>query len=219
MIFKGSARDSLNTYGGKSKRKNNVRKSYAQFFEGYAEYAIPRKNGRGSKIVRVYVADYYSQNLSNHLRVLIKLLYTVMYLIMTVLFINASIKPMAGNTVWYVNIPQAFCIFFLGWMLVSFKVYLPAKKLMTMYTYRKSTFMLSRSSLGAAISFGVLALMSGLYNLVNIHFVTLQELGNAACYLIGCAIAVVIYLIEKKIIYSKVLNNTTVPDNSYLHKN
>jgi hypothetical protein len=198
---------------GDSKRKQNIpSKAYHKFFEGYSEVRVPRSNGKGTRIKRIYTGEYYRQDLSPRNRVLIRLLYVVFFLCASLLFVSGAIESYDGNSTWYVNLPEAACVFFLFWILMAFIEYLPAAQDMTISEYRSSSLSLLKATMGAAACLGVTAFATLLFLMVNSYNGLTPGILGIVKYISGGLIMVLMYRLEKKLKYQIIPNTNQVPD-------
>jgi hypothetical protein len=89
--------------------------SYHSFFAGYAEYRVPRKNGRGTRIERIYVAPYYEQDVSDARWMQYKVVYLSLYAAAVLSYLTGALNPDAiGNRTVWAAIPgllSAFALF------------------------------------------------------------------------------------------------------------
>lgn len=206
--------DSLRKDGKQDKRGIWHSKAYHRFFEGYSEISVPHPNGKGTSIQRVYIGNYYRQNLTKSLRILIRMFYLVLFLCIVYLYTSSAVMPLMINSTWYVVLPQAASVVFLFWILISFFFYLPAERDMKIADYRSSSLSLLKAFEGSAICLGATALAVLIFILVSPLGESHNELLCAGKYLIAGFIALSIYLIEKKISYLKIPNQIVPPDNS-----
>jgi hypothetical protein len=190
------------------KRNNNLppgigyhSDAYHRHFEDWSEFEELKTNGK-VKIRRVYTGVWYRQDLSDLRGILLKLLFSTIYVFAAVLFIISSAQNVGSNQSWYVAITQAGGIAGLVWMGIGLFNYLTAKKNMTIAEYRCSSGTLRVGSIVAAISFAAAMLMTLLFVLLQYKEIIFgREMICAAGYLI-CGIAVItINHIERKIRY------------------
>ncbi len=214
MGEKDRLRDSLRKDGKQGKRGTWHSKAYHRFFEGYSEISVPHPNGKGTSIQRVYIGNYYRQNLTKSLRILLRMLYLVLFLCITYLYTSSAILPLMINSTWYVVLPQAASVVFLFWTLIAFFFYMPAEKDMKITDYRSSSLSLLKASEGSAICLGATALAVLIFVLINPSGESHNELLCAGKYLVAGLTALAIYLIEKKVSYLKIPNQIVPPDNS-----
>jgi hypothetical protein len=176
-------------------------KAYHRFFEGYSETTVPKPNGKGTRIQRIYTGNYYRQDLTKGQRILLRGLYIVLFLCIAYLFGSSAMLPLASNSTWYVVLAQVVSIPFLFWILIAFSSYLPAERDMTIADYRSSSLSLQKAVLGAAINLGIAALVTLVFMLLNLSNEPLPELLCAVKYLAAGLLALFMNRVEKKINY------------------
>jgi archaellum biogenesis protein FlaJ (TadC family) len=194
-------RDSLQKDGKQGKRGVWRSKAYHRFFEGYSEIVVPKPNGKGTRIQRIYTGNYYRQDLTKGQRILLRGLYVALFLCIAYLFVSNAVLPLASNSTWYVVVTQVVSIPFLFWILIAFFYYLPAERDMTIHTYRISSISLRRATLGSAISLGVLALATLVFMLLNPVDRSLVQFLCLAKYIAGGLLALSVNWIERKVNY------------------
>ena len=187
----------------RSQRKRGIwhSKAYHRFFEGYTEFRVPNPNGKGYTIQRVYTGNYYRQDLTKSQRVLLRLLYVVLFLCIVYFFVSCAILPVLSNSTWYVALTQAVSIVFLFWTVIAFISYLPAGQDMTINAYRSSSLALHTATLGSAVSLGVVALATLVFILLNVSTEPQVELLCAIKYLAGGLLALAMNRKEKRVNY------------------
>ena len=176
-------------------------KAYHRFFEGYSEISVPNPNGKGTVIKRVYTGDYYRQDLTKGQRILLRVLYMVLFLCVCYLFVSNAMLPLPSNSTWYVTITQAITIPFLFWITIVLLSYLPAAHDMTINEYRSSSRALKKATLGAAVSMGTVALVTMVFIILNQANGSLVELPSVLKYLAGGLLAFLLNRIENKVNY------------------
>ena len=189
-------------------------KAYHRFFEGYSESAIPTPNGKGYRIQRVYTGSHYRQDLTTGQRVLLRVLYVVLFLCTVYLFMSSAVLPLPSNSTWYVTLPQAASIPFLFWILVVFFSYLPAKWDMTIDDYRRSSLALQKATLGSAICLGLTALATLAFSILNPTDEPLRVLGCALRFFAGGLISLGMNWIERKVKYLIIPGQNNPPEDS-----
>ncbi len=147
---------SLDAHGGREKKKG-FNRAYSRFYEGYTEYTVLDRNGK-TRIERVYTAPYHVRRLDRSRERAVKAFYCLLMALMTACFVSAGIADSGMNRTLYVTLPQAVCIVFLGWMLISLAEYVPSSGNLTIYQYRSSSVSLRRASMGVGIAGGILTL-------------------------------------------------------------
>lgn len=188
-------------------------KAYHKHFEGYTEVRVPKPNGKGTRIERVYTSDYYRQDLTKHQRIVLRLLYAVLFMCAVYLYVTSATLPIAINSTWYVALPEAVSIPFLFWILVAFLLYLLAAQDMTISDYRSSSQSLLKATMGAAICLGACAMVTLFFLALNPSDEPLQVALCGVKYAIGSLLVFTMNRIERRIPYLKVLNPTPHPEN------
>ena len=203
--------NSLHKDGKQSKRGIRHSKAYHRFFEGYSEITVPKPDGKGYRIQRIYTGDYYRQDLTDAQRILLRVLYVALFLGAAYFFVSSAILPLASNSTWYVALPQAVSLPFLFWIVIAFFSYLPAGRDMTVNGYRSSSRALQKATLGSAVSLGAAALATLVFVLLNPSDEPLAELLCAAKYSAGGLLALSMNRLEKRVNYLKIPSQNTLP--------
>lgn len=201
MSIRDQLRDSLEKDAKQDKRGTWHSKAYHRFFEGYSEITVPKPNGKGTRIQRIYTGNYYRQDLTKGQRILLRGLYVAIFLCIAYLFVSNAVLSLASNSTWYVVLTQAVSIPLLFWILIAFSSYLPAARDMTVADYRSSSLSLQKATLGAAISLGIAALVTLVFMLLNLSNEPLLELLCAAKYMASGLLALLMNRVEKKVNY------------------
>jgi archaellum biogenesis protein FlaJ (TadC family) len=214
-----SLRDGLDSSlrkDSENRRKNTPHsKAYHRFFEGYSEVTVPKAEGKGTRIERIYTGDYYRQDLTNLQRILIRLLYVTLFLCAAYLYISSAIVPLAINSTWYLVLPQAVSLPFLFWIIIAFFYYLPAKRDMVIADYRRSSLSLQKATRGAAIALGITALATLIYIGLNPSEGSLRVLLFTIKYSVAGLITLAMSMIERKVKYLIIPSQHRPPENSY----
>lgn len=188
--------------------------SYHNHFEGYAEYYVPKKNGKGRKIQHVYVGEYYSQELTRFQRTLLRFFYAVLFLGGAAACMRGACVPVESNRIWYVNLPEALVLPCMFWTFLALLSYLAAAQYMKKGTYR---FAVRGIRLGALLT-GACLLLSAIATAVFICLhqsnYDLWELLSAGLLFAAALGMFAIYLIERRIPYKVVENDTPPPSGS-----
>jgi len=190
--------------------------AYHRHFEGWSEFEEQQTNGK-VRIRRVYTGAWYRQDLSSRRRILLKLLFSTLFVFAAALFIICSAQYVGSNQCWYVVITQAGAIVGIVWMGIGLFNYLTAKKNMTIAEYRSSSGTLRVGSMIAAISFAAAMLMTLLFVLLqHTEIMVGREVMCAAGYLI-CGVAVfTVNRIESKIRYLETPSGNEAPQEAVI---
>lgn len=79
---------------------------YHRVFEGYSERQMPRENGKGVRIERVYIGDHYVRRGGAKAFRRAKLLYAGLYLAAALCAVVSFAQPAFCNSEWYGVIPM-----------------------------------------------------------------------------------------------------------------
>jgi hypothetical protein len=194
-------RSSIEKDGKQSKRDIWHSKAYHRFFEGYSEITVPKPDGKGYQIHRIYTGNYYRQDLTKGQRILLRGLYIALFLCIAHLFMSNAILPLASNSTWYVVLTQVVSIPFVFWILIALFSYMPAEGDLPINAYRNSSLALQRASLGSAISLGVLALATLAFMVLNPPGRSLVQFLCAVKYVADGLLALLMNRAERKINY------------------
>ena len=215
MSLRDRLRDSMRENTENRRSGISHSKAYHRHFEGYSEIAVPKRNGKGTRIQRIYTGNYFRQDLTERQRVLIRVLYVAFFLCVAFLYTSSAILPLTINSTWYVVLPEAVSLIFLFWILIAFFSYLPAERDMTIESYRSSSRYLLKATMGSAICLGITALTTLVFIILNPSDESLRELLCAGQYIVAGLIALAMYRIERKVSYLTIPNQHLPPDNSF----
>jgi hypothetical protein len=208
--------DSLRKDDKNSKKSAGHSKAYHRHFEGYVEVSLPKSNGKGNRIERIYTGNYYRQDLVFRKRILIRIVFIVLFLFVAVLYVSSAIQPLIINSTWFVVLPQAGSLVFLVWIMIAFVFYLTVQQDMTIEDYRNSSRSLLKATFGSSISLGMAALATLVFIILN-HSSgeTLSVLVCSGKYFVGGLISLSMNLIERKVKYIIIPNQNKPPIDSF----
>lgn len=175
--------------------------SYHRYFEDYAEIESVKPDGK-RRIERIYIGEYYMQELSDRQRILRKVLYAVLYIAACALFIHAGTQNHEANLTWWVAVPETLSFMALFWLLLPMFFCMTAPQKMVIRTYRDSSENLIRISLVAAILLGVTALTAFGYTFIAVQGSLLIALLCFGEYFIASVIMFCLWRLEKKLPYA-----------------
>jgi len=190
-------------------------KAYHRHFEGYSEITVPKRNGKGTRIQRIYTGNYFRQDLTERQRILIRVLYVALFLCIAYLYTSSAVLPLTINSTWYVVLPQAVSLPFLFWILIAFFSYLPAERDMTIEGYRSSSLSLLKATMGCTICLGITALATLIFIVLNPSDELLGVLLCSVKFFVGGLITLGMNWIERKVGYLTIPNQQHPPDNSF----
>ncbi|MDO4284398.1 MAG: hypothetical protein Q4C60_03590 [Eubacteriales bacterium] len=174
-------------------------RAYRNFFEGYEEVAVPRGNGRGVRIERIYRGSYYVQEGSDHVWLRRKVLCLLLYLASFLCFAAAAWPSYAGNTAAYTVLAQAVAALLYLWLFTVVCSYIVSGRRMTVSKYKRAV--LPMTNAAAAVSFVLLltAAMQVVYCVINRGGAYAWT--GAAAYLAAAGFAALLYRQEKNCRY------------------
>lgn len=137
-------------------------RAYHRHFEGYAE--VEDANEKGKTIIRrVYVGNYYRLDLSQKKRVLLRLAYLGLLLLIGSSFGLAASRPVGANSTWYLAIAQMLTLCSLGATAISLLAHCTAPREMTIGDWKASSKKLRRNALLSALLLELTAFLTGGY--------------------------------------------------------
>lgn len=180
-------------------------RAYERHFEGFVEEAQSIPGQKRSKSVRTYVDSYWVQECPPGKRLLLRFLFAALYFISLFPFLYSATRLIAANTAWFVTLPQALSVFFLGWTALCLYRYCTAPQKMTVRQHRLAVIHFHRASCLAWIA---LALSAALYLLHAICFSVEQTvtLICAVLCLLSCLCMLAVFLTERTIRYTECEN-------------
>ena len=175
-------------------------RAYERYFEGYQELPQSVPNRRRSKSVRIYVAEYYVQDLSKKKRLQFCILFVALYILTIPPFIISAVRDSAANTAWYVTLPQAVALFSFGWMALSLFHYCTVPQKMTIYQYKRAVTHFHRS-----LCLTMIALAAGSAAYLIHSIINPSERANALlgalCSLVSFRCILTVFLLEHRVRY------------------
>ena len=194
---------------GKKKKLYGSR-AYQKFFEHYEEIRVPKENGRGTRIKRIYTGDYYRKDSSDKNWYVMKVVYLLAAVVTVALFVMASFPGNGANKVWYVTVPQAAsvaCFFVFFRVLCS---YIAAPRNMTISEWKRGCKTLKKVL--KILECCVLVTAVGTLGYYLFHGTEFS--GKILCYFIAyllCAgVLSIIYILENKVNYKKIKSDVGI---------
>lgn len=177
-------------------------RAYERHFEGYVENAEEIPGQKRSKSVRTYVDSYWVQECPSKKRLTLRVLSVALFLISLVPFLYSATRILAANMVWFVTLPQAFSIFFLGWTALCLYRYCTAPQKMTVRQHRLSVTHFHRA---ACLSWIALALLALTYLIHALIFLAerAQTLLCSGLSLLSAACILALFLTERTVRYTE----------------
>lgn len=158
MSLSDGLRDSYRKGGFTKETKYTGSRAYQKFFEDYEEVYVPKKNGKGMRIERIYRGDWYIADVTDAKWIRNKVVTVLLFMISLVLFAIAAYPSTAANQTVYVTLMQAVSAFMLFLLLVYVCTYAAAGRKMTIYKYKHTSDPLKNASSAACAALLVTAL-------------------------------------------------------------
>ncbi len=189
---------------------------YHKYFRGYTE--IRRLNEKGRiTIERFYTRPWIVSGLTTAQYWLVRALFFVLTAAAAVLFLIGLGSNVIANYSWQVAVPGYITIILLFLLVVSTLAYIFVERKMTLWGHTSSTTKLRRFSLLSAIGQGVTAVVQAVMALV-IGIDVGKTLLCALAIAVGALCALAIYLIEGKMPYKEIPNETKLPTVGEAHE-
>lgn len=136
LSFREKLGDSVKKGGLSHNEIHHPSRAYERYFEGYVERAQDVPGQKRARAVRTYVDSFQVEDLSPRRRILLRVLFAALYAAALMLFLYSASRSIAANTVWFVTLPQAACLFLLGWTALCLYRFCTAPAEMTVRQHR-----------------------------------------------------------------------------------
>lgn len=184
-------------------------RAYHKYWQGYTERTVIQPNGK-AKIERYYAAPWKQRDLSLKMWVVLKLLYFVLTTASVVLFLLATTWETGSNRCWYsalAGLPAGLSLF---WLIVAVLNYMVSPRKMTLGEYNShcklrwialaATCLLILAACGDILYFTLSAQETG------------ADLLCAALLVLAGALCAAMFLLESRLGYQDIPNQTQLPD-------
>ena len=185
--------------------------TFLDYFQGYSNAKIIKKNGKGHKIVRIYTDNYHVHNITDRQWVYQKLLYTGLILVSVLLYLFTALSRTSGNSAVFVAAFSGLTAFSYIFALVSYITYIFSPRKMTVFLWKKGSSGLKRWCFVSAWSLFCVAAASFIHMLFFSEANFLLELLCSLGYGLSGFFTYVIYKIESKTEYYQEHNDTQIP--------
>lgn len=173
---------------------------YNRYFKDYMEVPVENSNG---KFRRIYVGDYYRQELNGLRYVMLRVVYLLCFVLSTGLFLLAALRDWLSNFLLIIAVPTAASVVSLLLLLVALLFYVFARRKMTIGEYNETSGLLKRYSLWAAVTL----LLTGVCTVVAMTVYRVEAAGgemiNALLFALAAVPAYAMRLVEQRVPYSK----------------
>ena len=202
----------VNDYGNDETRDPfSHSSSYHRHFQGYAEQRVLREDGRGSRIERTYVADYYRYGETDTAWRYKKLGYIALTLLTAAASILADSRPAAVNHLSVVGILQLLSFVPLVYLVYKLVLQVSAPRQMTLGERDASAAGFQKAALlyGAALVATAVVMPVGGWTAFQV--VEPLDWAVIGLKLLSGALAFLLYFMEKARRLERVPNGTPVP--------
>ena len=178
---------------------------YHRVYEGYSERQVPKENGRGMRIERVYVGNYFERQNTGVTLTAAKVLYPLLFLLAALCAVFAFSRPSGYNSVWYGVIPMFALIILMILFLYELFACLTSPKRMELYHYN-CFLRLMKSALRTAVVAFVYSLLAVVFLFLGIDTAGTGQ-AAAAGALTG-VLFLVLFFLERRAGYTVIENQT-----------
>lgn len=186
--------------------------SYHNFFQGYAEQKVPKSNGRGNKIERIYVADYYKYQETELVWYLKKIVNFVLYLIAALGVIYADTRSLQINNIFVLGIMQTLSSVPFIYLLYMLIWNVTAPRRMTIGEVKSSSTGFRRAAFSNGVWLLLVAIVEMVVKWLFIGNMSLEEWRVIALKIISSGVLFSLYIMEKKRPLEKIINESIMPN-------
>ena len=178
-------------------------RSYHRFFAGYTESRRLKEDGKGYTISRVYTGRYYRRTLTKTGVVGYKTLYALLLIAAAGLFCFGALSRVDVNSTWYAAIMEALSIASVVWWGIGTFNYVLSPEKMTVYEYKSSSVSIKKSTVAAAVTLALTALVFAVHIFVLAQTDNRRSVLCAAGFLGGALCALIVNRMECHLKYDK----------------
>lgn len=188
--------------------------SYHRHFQGWAERRVPRENGKGTRIERIYVADYFRYAETDTAWKVRKLAYPLLTLLMAALSVLADTREAAVNHIPAIGIGQILAFLPMVYLLYRLVLQLAAPRNMTIGERDAAADGFRKASLLCAVVLTVLTAAMPIAAVIGRKSITSADWMAAGIKLLSAAAAFLLCFAEKHRKLTKVPNEKTAASES-----
>lgn len=184
--------------------------SYHKYFRGYTEIRREKPNGRYS-VERYYTQPWIVSSASPRAYWLTRLMYAALLCLSWILYIRTMCMDLDSNRAWLVVIPGFPVMILLLLLSIAVLNYIFVRKKMTLWDHESSTKRLKTFSLLTGGCMVLTAVTKVIYILAfggNVR----GELLSIGMALLAAACAGMLCLLERKVVYTTIPNDTVLPE-------
>lgn len=202
----------VNDYGNDETRDPfSHSSSYHKHFQGYAEQVVSKESGRGTRIERIYVADYYRYEETDMAWRLKKLAYIFLFVAAAATGIAADSRPLAMNSIPAIGIAQILSFIPLIYLLYELILQVSAPRQMTIGERDSTTTGFQKASLICGVYILAIAIVMPIEKWIVFQAIELSDWAVVGLKLTSGALTFLLYFIERARKLKKVPNETLVP--------
>lgn len=202
----------VNDYGNDETRDPFSHSSaYHRHFQGYAEQRVPKENGKGNRIERVYVADYYEYEETDTVWRWMKFSYIILFALMAAVSVLADSQPMAVNCLPAVGIVQILSFIPLIYLFYKLILQVFAPRQMTVGERDSSATGFRRAVLIYGATILAIAIAMPIEKWIVFQTIELSDWALIGIKLFSGALTFLLYFIEKARKLKRVPNGASVP--------
>lgn len=202
----------VNDYGNDEMRDPfSHSSSYHKHFQGYAEQRIPKESGRGTRIERIYVADYYKYEETDAVWRLKKLAYIFLFAVAAAAGIAADSRPLALNSIPAVGIAQILSFIPLVYLLYELILQISAPRQMTIGERDSTTTGFQKASLIYGVYILTIAIAMPIEKWIVFQAIAWSDWAVIGLKLTSGILIFLLYFMERARKLERVPNETLVP--------
>ncbi len=188
--------------------------AYHRHFQGWAERRVPRENGKGERIERVYVADYFRYEETDAAWKGKKLAYPLLTLLTVALSVLADSREAAVNHIPAIGIAQILAYLPMVCLLYRLVLQLAAPRNMTIGERDAAVEGFRKASLICAVVLAALTAAMPIGAAIVTKSIGGADWAAAGLKLLSAAAAFLLRFTEKRRSLTKVPNGKTAPSES-----
>jgi hypothetical protein len=185
--------------------------SYHKFFQGYAERRVPKAHGKGTKIERIYVENYYRYAETDIVWRWKKLIYSLCYLIAVAGIIAADTRSIDMNRIPAVGFIQILSYIPLTYLLYKLIIQVSAPRQMTIGERESASIGLQKAALFGGIYLLVITIASLLIKRLTFGSTETPDWAVSGVKLVGALLILLLCVLEKRRNILSVQNKVSMP--------
>jgi NADH:ubiquinone oxidoreductase subunit 6 (subunit J) len=185
--------------------------SYHKFFQGYAERRVPKANGKGTRIERIYVENYYRYAETDTVWRWKKLVYSLCYFMAVAGIIAADTRAIDMNRIPAVGIIQILSYIPLIYLLYKLIIQVSAPRQMTIGERESASMGLQKTALFSGIYLLVITIASLLIKRLTLGNTESLDWAVSGVKLAGTLLILLLCILEKKRNILSVQNKVSMP--------